>query len=490
MILSQALRFPKSAVGLGPTAFRVQWLCPCVVGSVLRFFAVVSQVPMSASTVSITAANPGARRRPMLAAERKTATNIELLANDVAAAPAVATSGEGATGAGRDLSHHSIRGEAVLDRIPRDLAPVKKVAGSGGNSASLQQRRARKSAVKAEKPRWLTVVSILGKNLVLLVVLAGLVQLIRRLALKSFDGDVGGYAGLSEFEGRISDVEGLLKKTAKMIQVQVDVVDKKIEDEVRGLRKELNEKIEEKGVIFQSGLKKLEARSEELERYLSELKGEDWLSKEEFEKFVEEVRSVKGGGFQGGGLDEIRNFAREVIEKEIEKHAADGLGRVDYALATSGGAVVKHSEVYNMRTGNWLKLVRDGVHPSAERMLKPSFGEPGQCFPLKDSKGFVQIRLRTAIIPEAVTLEHVAKGGNGDSAFDIEKMYLLSEFTYDLEKSNAQTFNVLNSGAFGLIDTVRLDFTSNHGSPSHTCIYRFRVHGHEPDSVSMMTLES
>jgi len=82
------------------------------------------------------------------------------------------------------------------------------------------------------------------------------------------------------------------------------------------------------------------------------------------------------------------------------------------------------------------------------------------------------------------------QGLNGDSAIDIEKMYLLSEFTYDLEKSNAQTFNVLNSGAFGLINTVRLDFTSNHGSPSHTCIYRFRVHGHEPDSVSMMAVES
>jgi len=77
---------------------------------------------------------------------------------------------------------------------------------------------------------------------------------------------------------------------------------------------------------------------------------------------------------------------------------------------------------------------------------------------------------------------------NGDSAIDIEKMYLLSEFTYDLEKSNAQTFNVLNSSAFGLINTVRLDFTSNHGSPSHTSI--FRVHGHEPDSVSMMAVES
>ena len=42
-------------------------------------------------------------------------------------------------------------------------------------------------------------------------------------------------------------------------------------------------------------------------------------------------------------------------------------------------------------------------------MLKQSFGEPGQCFPLKGDSGFVQIRLRTTIIPEAITLEHVDK---------------------------------------------------------------------------------
>ncbi|TKY68437.1 SAD1/UNC-84 domain protein 1 [Spatholobus suberectus] len=467
---------------------------------------------MSASTVSITAANPGARRRPVLAVEKKTASNIELLANDVAVSPAARTSGDGAAGTtGRDLSHHSIRGEALLDRAPRDLAPAKKVAGAGGNSASAQPRRPRKISARAEKPRWLTVVRIFGKNLVLLVVLVGLVQLIRRLAVKSGEDAAAAVGGYAEFEGRISDVEGLLKKTAKMIQVQVDVVDKKIEDEVRGLRKELNGKIDEKGAILESGLRKLEAKSEEFERYMSELKGEDWLTKEEFEKFVAELRSVKRGRFESGGLDEIREFARGVIEKEIEKHAADGLGRMDYALASGGGAVVKHSEVYDMGRGNWfLKAARNGVHPSADKMLRPSFGEPGQCFPLKDSRGFVQIRLRTAIIPEAVTLEHVAKsvaydrssapkdcrvsgwlqGHNADSVVDAEKMYLLAEFTYDLEKSNAQTFNVVSSAASGVINTVRLDFTSNHGSPSHTCIYRLRVHGHEPDSVSMMAVES
>lgn len=82
--------------------------------------------------------------------------------------------------------------------------------------------------------------------------------------------------------------------------------------------------------------------------------------------------------------------------------------------------------------------------------------------------------------------------GKTDSTADgEEKMSLLTEFTYDLEKSNAQTFNVLDSTAApGIIDTVRLDIESNHGSPTHTCIYRFRVHGHEPNSESLLAMQS
>ncbi|KAJ6892709.1 hypothetical protein NC651_025804 [Populus alba x Populus x berolinensis] len=207
---------------------------------------------------------------------------------------------------------------------------------------------------------------------------------------------------------------------------------------------------------------------------------------------------------------------------------------------------------------NWFLKGR-GVHPNADEMLKPSFGEPGKCFALKGSSGFVQIKLRGAIVPEAVTLEHVAKGHlkvccgkslelmllvpnqcngsmGGDAcssklmicacygyggdksvkfsvaydrstapkdcrvsgwlqnrdlhtADDEEKMLLLTEFTYDLEKSNAQTFNVMDNTASGLVDTVRLDFTSNHGSPSLTCIYRLRVHGYEPNPSSMTAMQ-
>ena len=57
----------------------------------------------------------------------------------------------------------------------------------------------------------------------------------------------------------------------------------------------------------------------------------------------------------------------------------------------------------------------------------------------------------------------------------------LAEFTYDLEKNNVQTFDV-SAPDVGVINMIRLDFTSNHGSSLLTCIYRLRVHGHEPVS--------
>ncbi|KAF4368544.1 hypothetical protein F8388_018668 [Cannabis sativa] len=63
---------------------------------------------------------------------------------------------------------------------------------------------------------------------------------------------------------------------------------------------------------------------------------------------------------------------------------------------------------------------------------------------------------------------------NSEWSYDSEKMFLLAEFSYDLEKSNAQTFNVLESVGSNVVDTMRLDFSSNHGSPSHTCIYRLK----------------
>ncbi|GMJ14361.1 SAD1/UNC-84 domain protein 1, ARABIDOPSIS SAD1/UNC-84 DOMAIN PROTEIN 1 [Hibiscus trionum] len=468
---------------------------------------------MSASTVSITA-NPAAatpRRRSLVAEKR---SNVEALVVDPNAngvnlvedktAVAAATAGYS-----RDLSHHSGRAEPSKDSMQ-----ARKVAAGQNTNGTL--RRSRKLAVnKIEKPRWMTAASIFVKNLVLLLVLVGIAQIIRRLALKP--GDVSGdetQMGLTEFEGRVAEVEGFLKTTANMIQVQVDVVDRKIENEIGGLRRELNERIQGQTAVLEKSLKKLEEKSEELDKSLSELKTADLLTKEEFGKMYEQMLKEKGIGEYDNAvsLSDLGAYAREIVKKEIEKHASDGLGRVDYALSSGGGKVVQHSEPFLAGKGlNWfLESSRNAVHRDADKMLKPSFGEPGQCFPLKGSNGFVQIKLRTAIIPEAITLEHVAKSvaydrssapkdcrvsgwlqaRDLDSAVDANKMFLLAEFTYDLEKSNAQTFDVSDTAGIGIVDTVRLDFSSNHGSASHTCIYRLRVHGHEPDSVSVVKTES
>nr|GEZ74028.1 SUN domain-containing protein 1 [Tanacetum cinerariifolium] len=48
------------------------------------------------------------------------------------------------------------------------------------------------------------------------------------------------------------------------------------------------------------------------------LNGNKWLTREEFDKFVEEFKGWKRGEM---GLDEIRVFAKGVVEKEIEKLA-------------------------------------------------------------------------------------------------------------------------------------------------------------------------
>ncbi|TYH68049.1 hypothetical protein ES332_D06G231600v1 [Gossypium tomentosum] len=469
---------------------------------------------MSASTVSITA-NPAAatpRRRSLVADKRSNieafvvdpnATGVNLV-EDKAGAAAVGTAGYR-----RDLSHDSGRAEPSKDSLQAKRVVV-------GQNSNGPLRRSRKGAVnKAEKPRWSTAVSIFAKNLALLLVLVGLAQIIRRLALKSGDvSSVGTHTGLTEFEGRVAEVESFLKSTAKMIQVQVEVVDRKIENEIGGLRKELNERIVDQTVVLENSLKKMEEKNEELDKSLSELKSANLLTKEEFGKMYEQMLKEKGQNGESENavsLSDLGAYAREIVKNEIEKHASDGLGRVDYALLSGGGKVVRHSEPFLAGKGiNWfLKTSRNGVHQDADKMLKPSFGEPGQCFPLKGSNGFVQIKLRTAIIPEAITLEHVAKsvaydrssapkdcrvsgwlqGRDLDVTVDADKMFLLAEFTYDLEKSNAQTFDVLDTAGIGIVDTVRLDFSSNHGSASHTCIYRLRVHGHEPDSVLMVKTE-
>ena len=68
--------------------------------------------------------------------------------------------------------------------------------------------------------------------------------------------------------------------------------------------------------------------------------------------------------------------------------------------------------------GGLLSQLKLGLHPHAQKVVQPSHGEPGHCLPLKVLSGVyghVDIALRTSIVPEAITLEHVSKVRRGDS---------------------------------------------------------------------------
>ncbi|XP_010423509.1 PREDICTED: protein SAD1/UNC-84 domain protein 1-like [Camelina sativa] len=459
---------------------------------------------MSASTVSITADTATATRRTaILSGEKK--SNF-----DYPQSESLANGGVGEAGgtSSRDLS----RGEATLDRSHgQDLGPVTRRSGSAatGTNTTTTQRRTRKVATpKPEKLGWKRVVRIFAKQLGALLIIVGLIQLARKMILKasspsypitSFETEMA----FSGMESRIAEVDALVKATTSTMQVQVELLDKKMEREAKALKQE----IERKASAFQSELKKIESRTESLEKSVDEVNAKPWVSKDELQRIYEELKkgNVDDSSFSDVSIDELRAYARDIMEKEIEKHAADGLGRVDYAVASGGAFVMQHSDPYLVgKASSWFATSIRRAHTNSVKMLSPSFGEPGQCFALKGSNGFVQIRLRGPIVPEAFTLEHVAKSVAYDrssapkgcrvsgwlqgqeSSVDEEKIQLLTEFTYDLDRSNAQTFNILDSSYSGLVDTVRLDFTSNHGSDSHTCIYRFRVHGSAPDPVSVV----
>lgn len=239
-------------------------------------------------------------------------------------------------------------------------------------------------------------------------------------------------------------------------------------------------------------LEHLELGVSDINRSLSDIKN---LPNDLSERINERILSEK--------FTEISDLTRMVIEEEIEKHEADGIGKADYALASGGAIILGHSE-----PGFPANEHKHLVHPDAIKMLQPSFGEPGQCFSLKGNSGYVQIRLRTEIVPESFSLEHVSHrvaynmssapkdcnvtgwldrnlSAPSTSQNETIEVHKLVNFRYELEMKNLQTFEVekrSNQSEGPVVNVVRFEFASNYGA-NDTCIYRFRVHGHEANDA-------
>jgi SUN domain-containing protein 1/2 len=328
-----------------------------------------------------------------------------------------------------DLSH-TIRGESVLDKSKYSSEARKDVVASAAAErqnksttdavASAVAVRQKKSPTKQEKAKWVTALSVLVKLCLLISATAWMGQVFWRWQ----SGELS-FTTL-DMENRLSKVEGF-KKTAKMLQLQLDVLDKKLGNDIDKAKRDIAKQFEDKGNKIEKNMRTLEDKTDRLDKSLAELSDMGFLSKNEFEEILSQLKKKKGFGGTDDeiSLDDIRLYAKEVVEMEIARHSADGLGMVDYALGSGGAKVVSHSEPF-MNGKNYLPG-RSIVHTTAQKMLEPSFGQPGECFALKGSSGFVKVKLRTGIIPEAVTLEHVDKVRLLCSAFICKRLnkYLL-----------------------------------------------------------------
>ena len=165
-------------------------------------------------------------------------------------------------------------------------------------NSAVEPRRTRKVVSKPERPRWVT--------LVLLIVILGLVQMIRKLALKSADS-----LEVPNFE-RIVKVESYVKIPTNKMHVQAEFVNRMIESEAGG---EVNHRFD-----------KLDSKSEMLEKKLGELGAVEFLSKEDRDKILDDLMNIKGTDTEDMevSLDDIIMTARDMLLKEIQR-----LGRVN-----------------------------------------------------------------------------------------------------------------------------------------------------------------
>ncbi|XP_046741054.1 SUN domain-containing protein 1-like [Diprion similis] len=185
---------------------------------------------------------------------------------------------------------------------------------------------------------------------------------------------------------------------------------------------------------------------------------------------------------------------RDMVRCEIETYDADKTGMTDYALETSGGAILstRNTETYSagapVLTLFGMPLCQQQNTP---RAVIQSGVLPGECWAFKGSSGSVVIQLLGPVFVSGVSLEHISPSisptGETTTApkdfsvwglhdVDDREGFLFGEFTYDNSGSAVQYFEVQHKPK-RYYEIVELKVHSNSGNYEYTCIYRIRVHG-------------
>ncbi|CAH1645674.1 unnamed protein product [Spodoptera littoralis] len=191
-------------------------------------------------------------------------------------------------------------------------------------------------------------------------------------------------------------------------------------------------------------------------------------------------------------------------------------GLVDYALESAGGQVVstKCTELYQIKTKQYsiLGLPVWWVYTSPRYALTPG-AMPAECWAFQGFPGYLVVRTYAIIEVTGFSLEHMSRllavEGKIESApknFSVYGLHgemdpdphLFGDYQYNANGTAIQYFPVkypktTNIGGVEYpvaYDIIELRVESNHGNPTYTCVYRFRVHGNPLSDIRRATEDS
>ncbi|KAK2509964.1 hypothetical protein MC885_004329 [Smutsia gigantea] len=198
----------------------------------------------------------------------------------------------------------------------------------------------------------------------------------------------------------------------------------------------------------------------------------------------------------------IERVAKLVFQRLNE----DFVRKPDYALSSVGASIDLDKTSHDYEDANtayfWNRFsFWNYARPPTvilEVGLESPYVFPGNCWAFEGDRGQVVIRLPGRVQLSDITLQHpppsVAHDGGADSAprdfavyvsgaeakeglqVDDETEVFLGKFTFDVEKSEIQTFHLQNDPP-AAFPKVKIQILSNWGHPRFTCLYRVRAHG-------------
>ncbi|NP_001069975.1 sperm-associated antigen 4 protein [Bos taurus] len=185
--------------------------------------------------------------------------------------------------------------------------------------------------------------------------------------------------------------------------------------------------------------------------------------------------------------------SERVAQLVFQRLSEDFVQKPDYALSSVGASIDLEKTSQDYEDANtayfWNRFSFWNFARPPTVILEPDVF-PGNCWAFEGDQGQVVIRLPGRVQLSDITLQHppptVAHTRGANSAprdfavyglqVDGETEVFLGKFTFDVEKSEIQTFHLQNDPP-AAFPKVKIQILSNWGHPRFTCLYRVRAHG-------------